>query len=295
MGRRTVVANLEEIVLAHAGLLAQLLHPGAHLARHGLVEHVSIRSSVEDNDTAPGGVGIHLARVARVDKVDRDVVLIKDLALDGDRARLHKARELLGAQRTDLGLDGLVCLAEAVAQPPVVWVALQRHAAPRLAHRLSVHLPHVELLAHILLQLADGGERLAVRVDERHLRQRCAHGQVAALAQRAARLDDGPHHLDVGFHLRVDGCVIDLGDHQKVDRRWRIRDSTPQVLIDVLGEEGRQRRHHPAEHHHHLEQGGERRAPLGRAALARKALLVHPDIPIGQLVDEIKQARHNGV
>jgi len=64
------------------------------------------------------------------------------------------------------------------------------------------------------------------------------------------------HDFHVGLYLRVDGGLVGLWDHEEVDRLGRAGQRALEVLVDVLGEEGRQRSHHAAQHHHHLVPGG---------------------------------------
>ena len=56
-----------------------------------------------------------------------------------------------------------------------------------------------------------------------------------------------------------------------------------------------ERRHHPAQPHQHLERDRERVAALVLAAAALEALLVHPQVPIRELLDHLHQPRHDGV
>mmetsp|Transcript_11764 Transcript_11764/g.30959 ORF Transcript_11764/g.30959 Transcript_11764/m.30959 type:complete len:724 (-) Transcript_11764:1012-3183(-) len=289
------VGHLDLVLLAQPRLLAHLLHLGAHLARRRLVEHRRRRPDVEHHQPALARVRVALGLVA--DKVDGhdDVLRHKLVARDAHRAREHKVGERGVVELVDRLLYRLVVLAKARAERLVVGLACELDELRHVRDEPRVDLADVELLRNVRLQPADGVEGGLILVDEGDRRQRRAHRQLVPVADHAHLLDHLPHRRHVRLDLVVDRRLVHLGDHREVDRRGRVRHHLAQVLVDKLGEKGRERRHQAAEHDQHLVQRREGERALLGATLAREALLIHSDVPVGEQLDRAHESRHDRV
>ena len=175
-----------------------------------------------------------------------------------------------------LVLDGLVVLAEALAQGRVVRQALEANELRYVSYERRAHHAHVELVGDVGLEPLDGCKRRGVAAHERQLRQREAHREIVAVADGPSELDELLHDRHVGLDLLVDGLRHVLRDLVKVHRiePLRLGQAVAQVAEGELGEEGRERRHHFAHHHENLEECRQRGALVVGPTLARESLLI---------------------
>eukprot|EP00160_Parvularia_atlantis_P015540 Unigene4479_Nuclearia_a/m.13690 Unigene4479_Nuclearia_a/g.13690 ORF Unigene4479_Nuclearia_a/g.13690 Unigene4479_Nuclearia_a/m.13690 type:complete len:521 (-) Unigene4479_Nuclearia_a:1533-3095(-) len=75
----------------------------------------------------------------------------------------------------------------------------------------------------------------------------------------------------------------------------RVGQGAPQVLVHVLGEERRERRHHAAQGQQALVQRAQRVQAVLRAVHALEPRAVQPHVPVGQVLDEPHEPRHDRV
>mmetsp|Transcript_20687 Transcript_20687/g.63286 ORF Transcript_20687/g.63286 Transcript_20687/m.63286 type:complete len:203 (+) Transcript_20687:1145-1753(+) len=173
--------------------------------------------------------------------------------------------------------------------------ALERRSLAGLTDRHGGNATHIQLRLHVLLERAHSAQGCLIRVDQHHFGQWGARGEIVPFAQRTSLLDDTQHHPHIRLHDLVHSRCVNLWDHEEVDRLEGARHDKLKILVHVLGEEGRERRHHAAKHHHHLEECVQRRVPLIAAGVPCESLLVHANVPIGQVVDELDQPGNYGI
>ena len=315
------VENLDAVAGDQTGRLSHLLHAVDELARDAQRQDLFVLRGVDRHDervvlrhaslelrTLAAELALHhQLLLAELEARHRQLVLLLELLHVLRRAlrqRLRHRLEVLAqaaAQHAELGGDAAL--------------------APARLAGLVAHLQAVQLLHQVALQRLDVAENLGVGGGD----DDAAHGALQrdrlALAQHAAHLDR--HHqaahlaanhgvVAAGEHvgLRQHDVVDGLGAAHGVDRHvgvvqilemMRARRGADgvdaaEVLVEVLGEEGREGRHQAAESQQALVENRQRDEGLLRvSAHALAAAAVQPHIAVGEQVDEVHEARHHRV
>ncbi|KAH9399125.1 hypothetical protein TYRP_018028 [Tyrophagus putrescentiae] len=284
------VVNSNRIRGHQLRLLPQLLHAIDNLPGRALISHRVVRLDVQQDEDATGRVRLVAVGQVAGQPIRRQRVLDAQLAL----LQLH-------ALHGELLRGGLVLLQLlVVASQPQPQRLNVRHCA--VLHpvggllRAEHQLADIELREDKLPQRAHLRQRLLAGTDHHHLGQRVLQREVSAVSKQPPKLHDRLHQGD----LPLDGLVNQLLGHrrqQAVHRQLHtVHQHLAQVLKHRLGDEGREGRHHLHQAEEDAEEGVQGEAgvrPAGVAAL--QAAAVHAHVPVGEVVDELDQARDYGV
>ena len=117
-------------------------------------------------------------------------------------------------------------------------------------------------------------------------------------ADEAADLDSALHTLDSLHNVLVNQGIIKVWHLREVDRglvEFIILSKTvPQVLVEVLGDEGSDGCHQLCRNHDHIEQDAEGGAlVLYSSIITLHARTVQPNVPVGQILEEGNQVAHD--
>mmetsp|Transcript_96445 Transcript_96445/g.229667 ORF Transcript_96445/g.229667 Transcript_96445/m.229667 type:complete len:486 (-) Transcript_96445:1848-3305(-) len=288
--------HVHRIVLIQLRVLAHLLHLVDNVSRYRHELEVLILSEVEDDLSLIVSVDVQVRIVEILQLPSQlDVITRELVALHSDLSCLLEVSELGLAEVRDCVLDGFHVLAQPLPQCLEVQGPRQRD----LCIGFVDDLHDVELLFDVLLKSFHVLHEALVLVHDGHGLQRHLQTHFPPFTARAAQLHHGlhaPHRLG---DVLVDGAEIRLRNHHPVHglrlQRMPVWKCSGQVLIYVLRDE----RNHWGKANRDVQQdlveGTQRSERLLQAVATSHPVAVQPNIPVGQVFQEVHQLRHHRV
>ena len=291
--RRPAVDHADPVRDLQSQLLAGALDAVDGLAREPFADQrvIEVADQVDRDQAVGHGVGARLRLAEDLDLFGREC-----LAVEFHGPRLLEVRDLGRRQRPDVALELPHALAQALAQYREVRLRVQIDVAALVL--LVTHFLDVELGLHVVLQLRDRIEQGPVAVDDREGAQRRTQVDLRLLPLAAPQQHDLLHAGHGVLESGLDQRFLGLRVAAEVDAhrlRVRVAAEPGQLVVDVLGEEGRKRRHREGQLvNRRVERAvggdlvrGDVRAPEPRP--------VEADVPVREVLDELEQLRHHVV
>mmetsp|Transcript_28593 Transcript_28593/g.71376 ORF Transcript_28593/g.71376 Transcript_28593/m.71376 type:complete len:278 (-) Transcript_28593:251-1084(-) len=249
--------HVHGVILAQPRLLAHLLHPIRNLSSecHGL--QAVVRGEVDNDQHRIVSICLQVWVGHNVlgTPLQEELVSLQGVAAHSDLARLFECLQLLVGQLTHGLSNWPELLSEFWSEYLAVCLCGQVNGGG-IGGQCQLHC--VELVLDVGLQVVNVGDVRGVGVDHADLLDGRLEGHLPFLADLTAELDHGLHARNSGFDVRVDSLLVGLWQTHPMHTRTPVRvafgQCSGEILIEILGQEWRERGHESCDDHENLVQ-----------------------------------------